>query len=289
MINDQAFITESPLNEVVSHFYQLSTANDAEVIVNHIMPNYEMHMIFNFGTPIRFSFNNEELNETTISNTAIMGPLRKKLTYEVRPNSDAIVVNFTLNGFYRLFKIPVSELTGECLLDPDVLIGDTCFHELWDKLNSIKDTRKRISLLSDYVLAFLNTNDKAALPLIKSAPYFNNPTVQPVKAIAFDNNLTERSIQLRFKKYVGYSPKELIRFLRFKDVINHLLTHKDTDLFEVIEKYGYYDQSHLGKDFKHFLGTTPQQFINSLDGQPFCTRPAQNPIKLVVETSQKSF
>jgi len=38
----------------------------------------------------------------------------------------------------------------------------------------------------------------------------------------------------------------------------------DIDKFGIILNFGHFDQSNLTKDFQHFLGTTPQNFIKNL-------------------------
>lgn len=266
------FEVEAPLNGVLSHFYHFQTSATAETMIKHLSPNFEMLLIFNFGVPIRISFNQEEVGTATILRTAAIGPLRKLLNYELTPGTQAIVANFTLNGFYRLFKIPMNELGTEEVFDPDVLIDKTCFSALWEKLAALKDLRERIQLLSTYTAQFIEPVDAASKPLLEAAPYFHNPMVQPVKAIASETHLTERSIQLRFQKYVGYSPKELLRFLRFKDVIHQMMNQgvEKFNLFELIHVHGYHDQSHLIKDFQHYLGTTPQKFLKEMLGKGFC-------------------
>ena len=130
----------------------------------------------------------------------------------------------------------------------------------------------RLKVISNYVQMFMDENDDAVQPLLNGEHYFYDPLIQPVKAIAADAQLTERTIQLRFQKYTGYSPKELLRFLRFKEVIDRLMTtqHKEINLFEIVLDFGYHDQSHLIKDFQHFLGTTPQYFIKRLNDKEFC-------------------
>lgn len=267
------FEVEAPLNGVLSHFYQFQTSASGKPVIKHLSPNFEMLLIFNFGTPVRISFNEQEPGMATIIRTAAIGPLRKLLNYELQPGSHAIVANFTLNGFYRLFKLPLNELgTGE-VFDPDLLIDKSCFAELWEELNELDDLQERIQLLSSYTAQFIEPVDAASKPLLKSVSYFHNPLIQPVKAIAAETNLTVRSIQLRFQKYVGYSPKELLRFLRFKDVVQQILNQKDEklNLFDLIHTHGYHDQSHLIKDFRHFMGTTPQKFIKEMVGKGFCT------------------
>ena len=87
-----------------------------------------------------------------------------------------------------------------------------------------------------------------------------------------DSDLSERTIQLRFKKYLGYSPKELLRFTRFKKVINRILQKENhnVDWYGLVDEFGYHDQSHLIKDFHHYLGTTPLKFVKDIVGKEFC-------------------
>ncbi len=193
------------------------------------------------------------------------------LNYELPPGADTIVVNFKLNGFYRVFKTSVDELTGSEITDTINLPHINFINELWQELAALGEINARLQLLDSYIGSLADENEEAVKPLLEGEPYFHDPVIQPVKAIAADTELTERSIQLRFKKYADYSPKELLRFLRFKAVINHLLEQQadKIDIFDLIDSYNYHDQSHLIKDFNYFLGTTPQHFIKELKDKQF--------------------
>ena len=256
---------EGALSEVLRHFYAIQTPPEAETQVQHLSPHYEMMLLFNFGPPVQFSFNKEAFDGRQLRQTAVMGPLRKMLNYELKPGSDVIVAVFTLNGFYRLFQVPVQQLGEEALLDPDLLLNNGNFNGLWETLKETPSLPERIQLLSEYTAAFVQQSDQESLPLLDTIPYFHNPTVNPAKAVAIDHQLSDRTVQMRFQKYLGFSPKEMIRFIRFKQVLYRLMQQPGShvDWHELVVGFGYHDQSHLIKDFQHFLGTTPQQFVKS--------------------------
>lgn len=46
---------------------------------------------------------------------------------------------------------------------------------------------------------------------------------------------------------------------------------KEVDWYDLIHDFGYHDQSHLIKDFHHYLGTTPEVFVKQIAGKEFCT------------------
>ena len=62
--------------------------------------------------------------------------------------------------------------------------------------------------------------------------------------------------------HIGISPKAFQQIHRFQKLSNFLLYNKiNLNLTELSYDYHYYDQTHFIKDFKHFSGTTPSQFL----------------------------
>lgn len=267
--NGMLYQVKGTLAAVISHYYHVFNTGD-QPVTKHLSPNLEIMMIFNLGTPVPVSFNDTASGREVKSECVVIGPLRKMLGYTLNPEADALVVNFRLNGFYRLFKLALNNFDSETLYDPDKL-GSYCFEDLRKELAEIDDLKARLTMISSYIATFIAENDAAVQPLLNGEHYFYDPAIQPVKAIAKDNSLTERTIQLRFQKYAGYSPKELLRFLRFKTVVDRLVNEEDTPagVFELILAFGYHDQSHLIKDFQQYLGTTPQHFLRQLKGKEF--------------------
>lgn len=265
------FEPDAPLNESIRHFYCIQTPSDSAAKIQHLAPGLEMMLIFNFGKPVRISFSDEMFGKEQVGRVAAIGPLRRMMNYEVLPGTDLIVTVFNPNGFYRLFQLPMDQFEDK-LIDPDKVLGISGFSLLWENLKNLPSLHERIQLLKDYASVFITESDHAATPLTEGIHYFHNPLTQPVRAIAYDSDLSERTIQLRFKKYLGYSPKELLRFIRFKRVINHIQSQENEkiDWHSLLEQFGYHDQSHLIKDFRLYLGTSPQKFIRDIAGKQFC-------------------
>jgi len=58
-------------------------------------------------------------------------------------------------------------------------------------------------------------------------------------------------------------PKQLCRSLRFKHVFKRLSASKVESNAELALACGYYDQSHLIKDFKYYTGKSPTAFFRT--------------------------
>jgi AraC-like DNA-binding protein len=271
-INEALFLVEAPLEDVITSFYHMIVASDGAPITRHVCPNLEMMLVFNFGIPVRISFHNNPLDTEVIGRSAVIGPLRQMLNYELLPGADALIVNFKFNGFQRLFGMPLTGLTGEGLAGAELLADDSRFDRLWKELAALPTSEQRVSYFKQAAIGLLKENDKVVQTVISKLAQFFDPCVDPVKAIAADTRLSERSIQLKFQKHTGYSVKELLRFLRFKEVIAYILARSNQKIaiFDLIARHDYHDQSHLIKDFQYFLGLAPQQFIKNLNNGSFC-------------------
>ena len=259
------------LADVIKHFYCIHTDIDFERTPQFLSPSLEIMLIFNFGVPLPVSFGNDALHEQEARRVIVLGPLRKMLHYEVLPGTDLIVVTFNPNGFYRLFNIPVETMEAEKIYDPDQLLGISGFGALWDALAGIATTEDRVKLLISHGYAFIKAPEKESIPLMAGFENGKNTLGEPSKAIAADAKLSERMVQLRFKKYMGFSTKELTRLLRFKQVIDFIQKQEDqVDWLSIVAQFGYHDQSHLIKDFKYYLATTPRKFVQEFLGKSFC-------------------
>lgn len=262
---------DDELAEVLGHFYTIKTPLHRKSAVYHLAPNLEMMVVFNFGTPVRFSFGEKKRDARTINHIGIIGPLRQMMNYELTGGADLLILPFIYNGFYRLFSLAVDDFNFNN--ETDVLTYTTKLENIWQHLAPISDTKERLVEMTAYLIASISENDKASLPLLDSVPLIHNPAINPVKAIATKEAISERTIQLRFKKYAGYSPKELVRFLRFKTLLAHLVQDADTESInwiDLVVKYGYHDQSHLIKDFKYFTGVPPKKFLPLTKDGSFC-------------------
>jgi AraC-like DNA-binding protein len=69
----------------------------------------------------------------------------------------------------------------------------------------------------------------------------------------------KRFIQL-FENYVGLTPKVLCRVLRFQAVLDRIAARQTINWPKVALDCGYFDQSHLIRDFREFSGICPSDY-----------------------------
>ncbi|MCS3869414.1 AraC-like DNA-binding protein [Chryseobacterium ginsenosidimutans] len=242
--------------EVFSHFY-FAENTGVETITKTLLPSYQTILIFNFGTPaVLYSSQKTELK---IDKCLVLGPVKQAFTYSLPENSGILVANFKDDAFYNFFG---NAAVAEHLpLNPDDLLGENCFTSLWTQLNRISDNNDRVEYILEFSKPYLRQRNIIAEQLAN----FKGANLNPIKSIADAQNQTERNIQLNHKKHLGYTAKEINRYQRFLKAVELIQSVASTsdkmDWFNIINECGFYDQSQLIHDFKHYINLSPTKYL----------------------------
>lgn len=250
-----------PLTEVLEYVYVANIPPDGLAETYQLAPSLEMMLVFSFGTPISSSYGIDSQLQAFGGRVLILGPIRQMLNYELNPGSDLLVLSFINDGYYRF----ASSFTNhdDLVLELDIL---------WEALHKFNHAQDRVSILYEYLLSTLCSPAPAAHPLLNSIPEIYNRTVNPVNVIAEKAAVSGRTIQLRFKKFTGYSSKELLRYLRFKQLITWIVENRSAKVewMDLVVRFDYHDQSHLIKDFKYYTGYSPSKVLKMCREGTFC-------------------
>lgn len=79
-------------------------------------------------------------------------------------------------------------------------------------------------------------------------------------------NVSRQTLNSQFKKYLNLSPSEFRQICRFRKFIQaKLIDENPTCLTEFVYKFGFFDQSHLIKEFRKYTFLKPNDFFRKLD------------------------
>jgi AraC-like DNA-binding protein len=82
------------------------------------------------------------------------------------------------------------------------------------------------------------------------------------------SGLSERQFERRFIEQMGIGPKLYARIARLNFVLRRKAEEPATTWADISQEAGYFDQTHLTKDFKAMLGVAPGVYLrrSSADG-----------------------
>ncbi|WP_328302412.1 helix-turn-helix domain-containing protein [Streptomyces sp. NBC_00435] len=168
---------------------------------------------------------------------------------------EAIRLELTPLGAFRLFAVPMSELTNRVVELRDVL--GPAAGELVERLAATRDWGARFDLLDTELSARLERGPIPAPEVSHAWRLLSRAGgAIPVRRIAAEVGWSQGHLVRRFTEQIGLTPKTSARVLRFHRAVG-LLTREGANPTEVTAACGFYDQAHLNREFRALGGTTP--------------------------------
>lgn len=245
-------------HELIDHFYKLTISKEVLPFKTPVVPIGQTNITYIFC---------EEYQIATIKN--------KKIYYK----------DLTLTGqIYSSYYLEINK--------PSKNIGfamkPTALYKILDKdiskLNNKHQPLKEVSSNLYEILnpIFLDTKDddeafvQSVFQVIDNIPLSKNPALKHIdKAVDYIIEhegllkvndllkiipLSQKTLEVQFKKIVGLTPGKFIRKQRFISLMFKYGSKKH-NISDLMYMFDYYDSSHFTKDFKMFLGQTPKEYF----------------------------
>jgi AraC-like DNA-binding protein len=170
-------------------------------------------------------------------------------------------VQFRAGGAFPFFKQPSCDFENAHLSLEDIWPAAEA-ERLHQRLVQAPTPEDKFEILQNALIAkapraFAHDPVVAeALPRMARAPH--RVTVAQLAANAGVSH--KRFIKL-FTDAVGFTPKLYLRVTRFQRVIARIHEMPQVDWGDVVERHGYFDQSHFIRDFRQFSGLTPTEYL----------------------------
>ena len=123
-------------------------------------------------------------------------------------------------------------------------------------------TAEKMKVLQQFILSQVTANQRECM-IIRYATdkILENPEADVLAQMLHELNLTERTFQRAFKKYVGITASEYRRICQFQLAFYQLKSGQFDKLTDVAYANGYFDQSHYTRSFKEFTEITPNDYL----------------------------
>ena len=229
-----------PLSAFVELFwlYESAVAHPAE----RLMPTGSMELIVTLRAPKR------EL--------LLAGPYSRAALLDTSQPSLVLGAHFRPGGAFPFLNMPAGELHNLDVTLEDLWgAGTACL--LYERLVAAPTPDAKFDVLERTMIAHASTLErKGAVPWA-----VRQLKRSSVAEVTHEIGMSNRGFIEAFRRETGYTPKVFARVQRFQRLLRRIHGRDDVDWSDAALACGYYDQSHLIRDFRAFADMSPSQYL----------------------------
>ncbi|AEV99311.1 hypothetical protein A4D02_32435 [Niastella koreensis] len=168
------------------------------------------------------------------------------------------------HALQSVFGIDAHELTGSCV---DLgLVQHKKEKVLQDELLTATGIEEQINLISASLLkaAEQHPEKRDSITCFAISEIARGKGEVSFAELQKQLQLSERTLERRFKQSIGISAKLFSRICRFQESLNQLRKNNYDKLSDIAYENGYADQSHFIRSFKEFTGVSPFDYHKQL-------------------------
>jgi AraC-like DNA-binding protein len=269
MANSIRFVQPSDiLQKYIAEYYfiELDVNSDNLEFEQKPISNGCIELYIGYGKTFGTFYKDKETS--LICSSAIVGAhdLKNEIkVYSLPRMFNVVSIVFKPEGFYRIFKIPSSEVYNG-FFATDQVIGEDIklLQEQLEEAESFFEKKKDIDMfLIKQLIKNEKKNSKIQTGFNVAAYIQSNKGNMRMKQIMSEFRVTERTLQRNVKAAFGLSPKELCKIARLNSLLDYITNQEKVNWSDMVSKFGYYDQNHLISEFKSATDITPDVYMKN--------------------------
>jgi AraC-like DNA-binding protein len=189
----------------------------------------------------------------------LQGPSSQAVPFRV-DRCNMIGLGLLPEGFARFWAIDLGTI-ADASAPLDQIMGPAATR-LADLLAAATDTDARLMAIDTFFLELLDRTREppATADVARIHALLNNPEISQIPELADAAGMSPASLARFCKKRFGFAPKLLLRRQRFLRMLEALHARPYAEWPDFLDPQ-YVDQSHMIRDFRHFMGMTPGQYL----------------------------
>ncbi|MES2704765.1 MAG: AraC family transcriptional regulator [Bacteroidota bacterium] len=228
--------------------------------VERVVPGGQAYLIFEFDGMPRHTLHNDTLQPTgTFTKVWVSGVHTDFLSISTHNGSQMLAIQFTATGARPFMHIPMHTIAGKVVPAEDVF-GAEIF-ALCDTIGAAQESAAKFAAAEDWLTARHDGRKAAPAPFLALLHRIHSEQRLRLADIVGTYPATHKQLIQHFKKYVGISPKEYHRIIRFNEILKAIHQTETVSWSQLAYTLDYSDQSHFIKEFRHFSGFNPVEFL----------------------------
>jgi AraC-like DNA-binding protein len=253
----------TPKSDVLKkHIYNYCVLKPFDSAVNYLaFPQLGTSMAMYSHSTLKIKENSISISKAKELNPQILllGKYKLPLQLDYTEFSPEISINFTPTGLNYFFKENTATIANGITQflsgEKWVAIANQIFKE--------KNSRAKIDALEHF---FIENRIDKNLTLIESYLSISNKYPEyNISQIANELNVTSKTINRWFKSFIGCSPTEFKKIVRFRKAIETKFNDSSQNLTKICFENNFYDSPHFSREFKKLTQMNPREFFSEIE------------------------
>lgn len=204
--------------------------------------------------------------------SVIAGVTRGRASRVIEGEGLAFGIKFKPGGFFPFFRQPISTLTDR-LVPLATVFGPTAL-TAERRLLASPDAAVMVQIAEDFLRSLAPASDPHAIAVAEIVEAIGTDrAITAVNALEKRFGRSERTLQRLFSRYVGVSPKWVIRIYRLQEAADQMARGESVDSATLAAELNYHDQAHFIHDFKTVTGRTPAVYARDQRSEKILSKP----------------
>ena len=244
----EKYYKKSVMRDGISHFFRFKLSKEMmdKVLV---VPDGSIDIVFNVNEDKSKAFcYGSPLNLTDINFVPFVKESKEIFGVRLLPGNTIMPGGFNVGDFTNKGV----DLSSVLNIDDDFI----------EEIGSCNDFNEQIRIFTNHYLAEYR---KRVIDVKKNnlSAYLVERIVKAKGNIKIEDLSRELGYSTRYNNKLfndtfGMSPKHFCKIMRFQGAIRAITGNEK--ITDIADDLGFFDQSHLGKEFKKFAGTSPKKF-----------------------------
>jgi AraC-like DNA-binding protein len=252
-----------PLSDFIEHFWLYDGYSSAHVH-ERIFPTGAFELVFNLrDDELRIYEGNESRLRSRYSGALVSGPYDGFFVTDRAEEASVMGVHFRPGGAFPFLGLSAYELAN-AHIDLATIWGRQA-EEIRERLAVAPSSGQRFRFLENTLLSRLRRplEHHPAVSLALSGLRSENSHAV-VRKLAREAGVSDHRFIDVFRSEVGLNPKLFHRVQRFQRVLIKVHRLPEPEWEQLALENGYFDQSHLIRDFLAFSGFSPADYLRRL-------------------------
>ena len=233
-------------------------------MTERVIPSENVQLMFHYKNPFLVYHTG---NITKKQPRSIISGLSNSWS-DVSTNGETgvVFISFYPAGACHFFDFPLSAIENQSIDMADIYSRE--INKVEEILSEKRTIPEKVSVIDDFLLKrFSPVTSYNYLLIHKAYDIIKHRKGQITVANLTENlSITTKSLERKFSQYIGKTTKQVIKLVRFQEILKDFSNTKEINLTDCAYRNGYFDQTHFIKDFKSYSGYTPKEFLLKYPG-----------------------